>query len=107
MIAWREDYEALVAEAAADSPIDPRRTKGDNVVLLLLSMLNISGTLEWGNGWVAPVLDAFHQAGVEPPSKPSLCWYRLRLSQEPELFADVEGVDPCLLGDLMDRALVN
>lgn len=99
----RMSPQGLVAEACEDAPVDPARNKRANVVLLLLALYNITGTLSWPGGWTAEVIVAFERAGFEPPTTPSLRWFRKQLRDDPRQFVDVVGADPQLIQDLIER----
>lgn len=100
MTAWCEDPGAVVAEAAADAPIDRSRPQRESIVLLLLGVLNITGRLEPDDAWAEPVRQAFERAGAEPPEAETIRWYIEKLIAEPKRFADVRGADMALIDDL-------
>lgn len=94
----------LVAEAAEAAPLDPDRSQRVNVVLLLLAMFYASGTVRWPRGWAGAVSRAMEAAGCLVPSRGSLRWYRVKLQNDPRVFAEVPGADPALISALENLA---
>lgn len=100
MTAWPEDPVALVQEACADCRIDPERSERDGAVLLMLAMYNITGSLDWGQGWASAIASALGRGGALSPTRAQLVLYRQQMAECPWALSDVAGADPVLLSDL-------
>lgn len=94
------EADALLAEATADSPLDPRSSQRANVVRLLLSTYAICGTLDLPHGWVRAAMAEFLRAGIEPPTPCTLSWYRKQLAACPSDF-ELHCDDPEVMSDLI------
>lgn len=98
-----EGMRAMVAEAAADAPLDPSASQNQNIALLLLAMFAVTGTMHWPRGWVQAAQEEFLRAGCCVPTREILRWFRSRVQDDPGYFAGTPGADPELIRDLADR----
>lgn len=94
------EADALIAEATADSPLDPQSNQRANVVRLLLAAYAICGTLDLPRGWVRAAMAEFIRAGIEPPTPYTLSRYRKQLAACPTDF-ELHCDDPDVMADLV------
>lgn len=94
------DMDALVAEAVKDAPPLPHLTQGENIARVVWAMLHITGTLEFGRGWTAPVARAFERAGLRAPSADVLYAEKSSLRRDPR-HRSAHCPDPALIEDVL------
>jgi hypothetical protein len=97
------EWDALVAEATVDHPLDPGESQRWNVGRLLWSLYAITGTTCWSRGWVRACMAALGAAGIKVPSAHELRWYRSTLTAQPDTFAR-SCPDRDLLRDMVRRS---
>lgn len=101
-ITYRRQGEAreLVAEAARDHPPDPAASDRANVVRLMLSMWNVSGTMRFPRGWTREMMLELGRRGCAVPNAKVLRWYRSKVADDPLQFITTPGVPRDLAEDL-------
>lgn len=94
------NWNALVAEAVVDAPPLSSLTQGENIARIIWAMLNISGTMDFGQGWTGPVMKAFERAGLPAPSVSVLCAQKSLMRREPQRWS-AHCPDPALIEDVL------
>lgn len=98
--ARQEEARELVAEAARDYPPDPAACQRGNVVRLMLSMWNVTGTTRFPRGWTREVMLELGRRGCAVPNAKVLRWYRSQVADDPLQFMTTPGVPRDLTEDL-------
>lgn len=74
-----------------------------NATKLILAFYRVNGSMNFPRGWIRSAMTEFSKAGVNPPTRSSITWYRQRLSDDPLRFKAIPGIDLALLNRLARR----
>jgi hypothetical protein len=97
-------WDATMAEALAEHPLDPTRNQRWNITRALWAVYYVLGTMDWSRGWVRPLMSALAEAGVPQSTAASVRWYRISLHANPEVYASSCPSEE-LMRDLADAPL--
>jgi len=96
----QNEMDQMMRAAVELSPIVLGIPQRHNVVKLILAFYSVNGSMNFTRGWVRALMIEFTNAGISPPTRSSITWYRSRLLDNPLSFRGIPGIDLPLLNRL-------